>query len=83
MSRCTALNFPDKSGTVLMALPRFSTGQRVSIASAPRPLAPGGAYSIVRKLPSSDGVARYRVKADSEPFERIIEEARLEELTHA
>lgn len=60
-----------------MALSKFSVGQRVSVSEMGRLTAPGGVYNIVRALPASPGPAQYRIKSDTEPFERIIDGGRL------
>jgi len=65
-----------------MALPRFSAGQRVSLSHARAPLAPGSVYKIVRALPAEGRPVQYRVKSDGESFERIVDEARLEVISH-
>lgn len=60
-----------------MAQPKFSAGQRASVARGGVG-APSGVVSIVRALPREAGPQQYRVKGDGETFERIIDEARLE-----
>lgn len=61
-----------------MARPKFSAGQRVSVARANGFAAPGGFYRIVRALPREAGPQQYRVRNDSESFDRIVDEGRLE-----
>lgn len=39
---------------------------------------PGGMYRIVRALPLESGQQQYRVRNDSETFDRIVDESRLE-----
>lgn len=60
-----------------MALPTFVVGQRVSVSEMGRLTAPRGLYNIVRALPASPGPALYRIKSDTESFERIIDGGRL------
>lgn len=60
-----------------MALPTFAAGQRVSVSPMGRLTAPEGFYNIVRALPAAPGPAQYRIKSNSEPFDRIIDEGRL------
>jgi hypothetical protein len=61
-----------------MAQPKFSAGQRVSVTRANGFATPGGMYRIVRALPLEAGPQQYRVRNDSETFDRIVDEARLE-----
>ncbi len=62
-----------------MAYAKFSAGQRVSVARAIGLGAPQGFFQIVRPLPREDaGPQQYRVRAEGETFERVVEEARLE-----
>ena len=65
-----------------MALPAFGAGQRVSVSEMGRLTAPGGVYSVVRAMPSSSGPTQYKIKSDTEAFERIIEESRLVAVDH-
>jgi len=60
-----------------MALPAFAPGQRVSVSPTGRLSAPEGSYNIVRVLPAAPGPTQYRIKSDTEPFDRIIDEGRL------
>jgi hypothetical protein len=61
-----------------MAHPLFGAGQRVSVAHAGRVSTPAGIYNIVRALPAERGPVQYRIKSDTEAFERIVDETRLE-----
>lgn len=61
-----------------MALPRFSAGERVSIVRTRTFTAAEGAYRILQALPMERGPQQYRVRNDSENFDRIVEESRLE-----
>jgi hypothetical protein len=61
-----------------MAQTKFGAGQRVDITRAGAFSAPAGIYRIVRALPLEKGPQQYRVKNDSETFERVMDEERLE-----
>lgn len=61
-----------------MAQPKFSAGQRVSVARANSFATPGGMYRIVQALPLERGQRQYRVRNDAENFDRIVDESRLE-----
>ncbi len=61
----------------------FSPSQRVLVLNPKPPLEPGRAYRIIGMLPTESGARiRYRVKADAEVFERIVDEAALEIADH-
>lgn len=61
-----------------MRAPRFSSGQRVIIPMAKPPLESGKVYRIVRLLPTEGGGrTQYRIKSDSDAFERVADEATL------
>jgi len=57
---------------------KFGAGQRVSILRSGAFSAPSGAYRIVRALPLQGGPQQYRVKNETETFERVMDESRLE-----
>ncbi|MEQ1617259.1 MAG: hypothetical protein ABL883_02810 [Terricaulis sp.] len=61
-----------------MAHPLFGAGQRVNVAHAGRVSTPAGIYNVVRALPAEHGPVQYRIKSDTEAFERIVDETRLE-----
>jgi hypothetical protein len=61
-----------------MAQTKFSAGQRVSATRTGAIGAPSGFFSVVTALPRDSGPQQYRVRADGETFERVIDEARLE-----
>lgn len=65
-----------------MAPTKFSAGQRVSAARSSVVGAPAGSLSIVMALPRDSGPQRYRVRADGETFERVVDEARLEAVSY-
>lgn len=65
-----------------MALPRFSAGERVSLVHSKMFTAPAGVYRIVRPLPQETGPQQYRVKNETENFERVVEESRIEAFNH-
>lgn len=57
---------------------RFAVGQRLSMAPGGREISRGAALcSVVFLLPYEGGAMRYRVRSDSESFERIVNEADL------
>jgi hypothetical protein len=61
-----------------MAHSKFGAGQRVSVTRSGALAAPSGAYTIVRALPQESGSRQYQVRSDTENFDRILDEARLE-----
>jgi hypothetical protein len=60
-----------------MAHPKFSAGDRGAVARGGFG-APSGFVRIVSALPREAGPQQYRVRSESETFERVIDEARLE-----
>jgi hypothetical protein len=60
-----------------MTQAKFSVGQRVSVTRGGFG-SPNGFLSIVSALPRDAGPQQYRVRADGENFERVVDEARLE-----
>lgn len=65
-----------------MAPTKFSAGERVFVARGGNFGVPAGAVRILIALPREAGPQRYRVRADGENFERVIDEARLEAAGH-
>ncbi len=65
-----------------MAQTKFSAGERVAITRAVGFSAPASACRIVAALPRESGPQQYRVRSESEGFDRIIDEARLEARLH-
>jgi hypothetical protein len=61
-----------------MAQTKFSAGERVSATRFGGFGAPAGLFQIVSALPRDSGPQQYRVRAEGETFERVIDEARLE-----
>jgi hypothetical protein len=61
-----------------MAETKFSAGQRVSVARGGGFGAPAGMFRVVGPLPREAGPQQYRVRAETEQFDRIIDESRLE-----
>jgi hypothetical protein len=61
-----------------MAQTKFSAGQRVSVMRGTGFGAPPGMFRVVSALPLESGPQQYRVRADGENFDRIVEETRLE-----
>jgi hypothetical protein len=65
-----------------MAHSKFGAGQRVSVARSGALAAPSGAYTIVRVLPKEGGPRQYQVRGDTENFDRIMDEVRLEAINY-
>jgi hypothetical protein len=65
-----------------MAQTKFSAGERVSVARTGGFGAFVGMFKIVGPLPREAGPQQYRVRADSETFDRIVDEARLEPVSY-
>jgi hypothetical protein len=61
-----------------MAPTKFSAGQRVSATRSSVAGAPAGFFHIISALPRDAGPQQYRVRGESEAFERIVAENRLE-----
>lgn len=64
-----------------MAQTKFSAGQRV-LAARGGVGAPAGHFQIVSVLPRGAGSQQYRVRGETESFERVIDEVRLEAAAH-
>ena len=64
-----------------MAQTKFSAGQRV-LAARGGVGAPAGHFQIVSVLPRGAGAQQYRVRGETESFERVIDEVRLEAVVH-
>lgn len=65
-----------------MSRTKFGAGQRVSILRSGASLAPLGSYIIVNALPRERGPQQYRVKNETENFDRVLDESRLEAMVH-
>lgn len=61
-----------------MAPPKFSAGQRLSVARGGGVGAPTGFAQVITALPRDAGPQQYRIRVETESFERVIDEARLE-----
>lgn len=57
---------------------KYHAGQRVSVTRGGGFALPGGSYRVVGALPRGDGPQQYRIRNDTETFDRVIDEARLE-----
>lgn len=57
---------------------RYSIGQLVEYTSPVDRLNAQGRYKVIGYLPPEAGECRYRIKRDSEPFERTAGESQLE-----
>jgi hypothetical protein len=64
-----------------MAQTKFSAGARLRVTRGGVG-APAGTVSVVSALPREAGPQQYRVRADGETFERVIEEGRLEAVAY-
>ncbi|MDX2275260.1 MAG: hypothetical protein NW206_07385 [Hyphomonadaceae bacterium] len=65
-----------------MAQPQFRAGQRVHVQRGGAVGAPSGFFAIVSALPRESGPQKYRVRGDAEPFDRIIDEGRIEAISY-
>lgn len=65
-----------------MTRTKFGAGQRVSILRSGAFSAPTGSYRIVSALPLERGPQQYRVKNETENFDRVLDESRLEAVGH-
>lgn len=65
-----------------MAQTKFSAGERVAITRAVGFSASSSTCHVVTPLPRDAGPQQYRVRSEAESFDRIIDEARLEAVTH-
>lgn len=65
-----------------MAQSKFGAGQRVSVTRSGAVAAPAGMYTIVRALPQERGPRQYQIRGDTENFDRIMDEVRLEAVTY-
>lgn len=60
-----------------MTRTKFGAGERVAVTGTGLFSAPAGAYRIVTALPLEGGAQRYRVRNESESFDRVMDEVRL------
>jgi hypothetical protein len=67
---------------ISMARTKFGAGQRVAVLRSGGFSAPSGVYRIVTALPLESGPQQYRVRNESESFDRVMDEVRLEALDH-
>ncbi len=65
-----------------MAQTKFSAGERVAITRAVGFSTQAAACHVIAALPRESGPQQYRVRSESEGFDRIIDEARLEAQPH-
>jgi hypothetical protein len=59
----------------------FSAGQSVILAPSKQLAFAGGKYTIVAALPRTNERRQYRVKGESENFERVLDEVHLTSAT--
>lgn len=65
-----------------MAQTKFSAGERVAILRAKGFSPSVASCQIIAALPRDAGPQQYRIRAEAESFDRIIDEARLEATPH-
>jgi hypothetical protein len=65
-----------------MTRTRFAAGQRVSLVGPGSFGAPSRVYRIVTALPKESGPQQYRVRSDGEMHDRVVDEVRLEAVSH-
>ncbi len=65
-----------------MARTKFAAGQRVALVGQRSFGTPRAVFRIVTALPTEAGPQQYRVRSDGEMHDRVIDEVRLEALTH-
>ncbi|HYD89538.1 MAG TPA: hypothetical protein VEA80_18810 [Vitreimonas sp.] len=65
-----------------MAQTKFGAGQRVSIVRSGAFSAPSGVYRVLNALPRERGPQQYRVRNETENFDRVMDEARLEAMAY-
>lgn len=65
-----------------MAQPKFSAGERVSVARGGGVGTPAGQFRVVSALPQGSGPQQYRVRSETEQFDRIVEEPRMQADAH-
>ena len=57
---------------------KFHVGEIVTLKPAFTRNVPGGAYKVIRQLPrDADGEFQYRIKNESETYERVAREGEL------
>ena len=66
---------------VELIVTKFSVGARARLTRGGVG-SPAGDVSVVQALPKEAGPQQYRVRADGETFERVIEEGRLEAVSY-
>jgi hypothetical protein len=65
-----------------MAIALLAAGQRVSVSGFGASAMPG-VFRIVRALPADGRPQQYRIKSDTESFERVVDASRLEAMALA
>jgi hypothetical protein len=60
---------------------KFQIGQTVFIVPSHSRNIPGGAYIVTKKLPEHNGEFEYRVRGVAEPYERVVRESELRDVT--
>ncbi|MBC7768629.1 MAG: hypothetical protein H7124_07560 [Phycisphaerales bacterium] len=65
-----------------MNSPKFNEGQRVAVLRTSAAGAPNGVYRVITALPKEGGPRQYRVRSETENFDRVLSEVRLEAVSH-
>jgi len=60
-----------------MSTDKYQPGQTVTILTRRYERTPEGSFRIVRRLPSDNGVAQYRVQSVTDGHERVVSESEL------
>ncbi|MGA8699704.1 MAG: hypothetical protein WB689_38935 [Xanthobacteraceae bacterium] len=60
---------------------KFRIGQTVFLVAVPSLKIAGGAYIVTKKLPERDGEFVYQVKSVNEPYERVVPESELSDVS--
>ncbi len=60
-----------------MTANKYQPGQTVTMVVRRYERTPGGSFRIVRRLPSENGIAQYRVQSVVDGHERVVSESEL------
>jgi hypothetical protein len=60
-----------------MTAHKFKDGQTVTIVARRYEVTPSGSFSIVRALPTEQGIKQYRIRSNADGHERVVSEAEL------
>lgn len=56
---------------------KFRIGQTVTMTARRYEATPTGSFSIVRAMPTENGMKQYRIRSEADGHERIVSEAEL------